>query len=87
MNPIESQEDEFGALDVRSDARLAKLKEKANQQFLDMCEIIKKSEMALTGITEFLKATEANEKRFYNCTQEYVKTLKEIEHEVEKVRF
>lgn len=86
QEPLEG-EDEFGKIGVFSDERLAKLKEKANGEFVVMCEIIKKSEMALTGIVEWLKAAEKNERAFYITSKGYITTLKAIEEENNKVKF
>lgn len=82
-----SEVDEFGDVNVFSDERLAKLKEKANTEFATMADIIKKSEMALEGIVEWLKAAEKNERAFYTASKAYVETLKAIETEMIKVKF
>lgn len=79
--------DEFGDVSVFSEERLAKLKNVANEQFTTMSEIIKKSEAALLGITEWLKAAEKNERAFYTASKAYVETLKAIESETYKPKF
>lgn len=79
--------DEFGDVNVFSEERLAKLKSVANEQFTTMSEIIKKSEAALTGIVEWLKVAEKNERAFYTASKAYVETLKAIETEGIKVKF
>ena len=80
-------QEEFGDVNVFSEERLAKLKEKANTEYVTMCEIIKKSEMALTGIVEWLKAAEKNEFRFIAASKVYIETLKSIESENSKTKF
>lgn len=79
--------DEYGETNVFSEERLKKLKVTANTEFVVLCEIIKKSEMALTGFTEWAKAAEANERRFYASSKVYVETLKKIEEENNKTKF
>lgn len=80
------EEDEFGEINVFSEERLAKLKERANEEFKVMCEIIKKADGALAGITEFLKVAVKNEHAFHKASKAYVETLKAIESENEKVK-
>lgn len=82
-----NEQDEFGDVNVFSDERLAKLKEKGNAEFQTMAGIIQKSEMALEGIVEWLKAAEKNERAFYNASKAYVETLKAIETEMIKTKF
>lgn len=79
--------DTYGDINVFSDERLANLKSVANTEFTTMSEIIKKSEMALTGIVEWLKSAEKNERAFYTASKAYTKTLKAIEEENLKVKF
>jgi len=79
--------DEFGDTNIFSDERLAKLKETANDQYTKMAEVIKKSEAALAGITEFLRVAELNEREFYGSSKAYVATLKLIEEENRKCKF
>mgnify|MGYP001569847188 CR=1 FL=1 len=79
--------DEYGEINVFSEERLAKLKGKANTEYVIMCEIIKKSEMALTGIVEWLKAAEKNEFRFASASKAYIETLKAVETENNKPKF
>ena len=83
----ETTTDEYGEINVFSKERLANIKEKANEKFTAMAEIIKKSEMALTGIMEWLKATEKNERAFYFASKEYTESLKLIEQENDKCKF
>lgn len=80
-------EDEFGDLNVQSDARMAKLKGQANEHFRVICETIKKSQSAISGFAEWARTAEANEKRFHDVSKAYVETLKAIEGEQIKTRF
>lgn len=79
--------DEFGDTNIFSDGRLAKLKLQANDDFVIMSNIIKKSEAALAGITEFLRVAELNEREFYSASKKYITTLKAIESENNKCKF
>lgn len=72
---------------VFSEERLANLKSVANTEYTAMSEIIKKSEMALTGIVEWLKSAEKNERAFYTASKNYTATLKAIEEENSKPKF
>ena len=84
--PVPS-EDEFGSVHIQSDARMAHLKSVANKQFTDMCEVIKKSQSAMSGFAEWARTAETNEKRFHDVSKAYVETLKAIEGEGIKTRF
>lgn len=79
--------DEYGDVNVFSEERLAKIKARANEEFVTMTEVIKKSETALTGFAEWSKAAEANERRFYVASKAYVETLKAVESENLKCKF
>lgn len=79
--------DEFGHVNVFSEERLAKLKEKANEQHIQLCEIIKKSETALGAIVEFLGHAEKNERVFYTIAKAYIESLKAVENESYKPKF
>lgn len=79
--------DEFGDVNIFSEERLEKLKEKANGEFTSMCNFIKMSETALEGIIEWLKSAEKNEKRFHTAAKTYVETLKSIEKENNTPKF
>ncbi len=79
--------DAYGELNVFSAERLASLKATANTEFVKLCEIIKKSETALTGIVEWLKAAEKNEHAFYTASKAYTEILKAIEEEGRKTTF
>lgn len=82
-----AESDEFGDVSVFSEERLAKLKGEANENFTKMCEIIKRSDSALAGITEFLKVAVKNEHAFHTASKAYVETLKAIESETYKCKF
>lgn len=84
---LPKKEDEFGDYYVQSEARLAKLKEEANEHFLGLCIIIKKAESAIAGFAEWARNAEANEKKFHDVSKAYVDALKEIEGEMIKTKF
>lgn len=88
MSETEAPEkDEYGEVAVFSEERYKAIKAKANEQYLAMCEIVKKSETALTGIVEFLRCAEKNERAFYGKSKEYVEILKKLEIESSKPKF
>ena len=87
MAEIEPEKDEYGEINVFSEERYSMLKAKANEQYVGLCEIIKRTETAIAGFKEWAQAAEMNEKRFYNSSKEYIETLKKVETEGYKPKF
>lgn len=84
---MEPTDDEFGDVNVFSEARLQALKDKANEQFTSLCEVILRAEAAIEGFAEWAKTAEKNEKVFHSKSKEYVATLKAIQDEGTKPVF
>lgn len=86
LNPM-SNEDEFGDIGVFSYERLVKFKAQAKVHQDVMCEIIKKSEMALVGTVEFLKCAEKNERAFKLEAESFIKAMALVEEESNRPKF
>lgn len=79
--------DEYGVLNVYSEARLKKLKNDANSKYKEMSEVVLKINNCITGLSEFAKVAESTAKSFHSISKEYVEVLKAIENENIKVTF
>ena len=80
-------EDEFGDLDVFSEARLEHLKTLANTQYKEMSEsVLNMHEVMQKTYAAIILGDEAA-KRFNHASKTYASTLKAVWDETQKVKF
>jgi len=85
--PQEPVEDQFGALDVFSEARIEHLKNLANTQYKEMSEsVLNMHEVMQKCYAATVLADEAA-KRFNGSSKAYASTLKAVWDETQKVKF